>query len=513
MSTVPVLSPDDVRHWDAAAVAGGRTTAGLMLVAGRAVAQLVLERWRREAMRGVLIATGSGQNGGDGWEAARALHALCVPVRVVEAATPTSGAPAAARALALSEGVPMLTRDAPWPSPGLVVDALLGTGATGAPRPDYAALLHRLHDLAVPFVAIDGPTGLDLATGLHHGEPHAAMTITFGGVRRGHLLARDAVGDLLVVDIGLGRCELPVPQLIDREWAAARLPRWAADAHKGTRGRVVIVGGAPAMVGAARFAARGAFAAGAGVVHLVAPEESLAVVRPTEPDVQTLAHPLHGAIAPELTALLQRADTVVIGPGLGRDPAGAAFVLDLLAISQRVVLDADALVVLRDARAELAERTGERPVLCTPHPGEFRTLFPELSAHLELAPWDAAAAAARALKAAVLLKGVPSVVAGPDTWLTIAAGNPGLATGGSGDVLAGVAAALMAQGLVPATAAAVAAQALGEAADHAARRFTARTLRPTDVLAALPATWRAWAHTSAAPRFPVLRELIVPWAV
>jgi NAD(P)H-hydrate epimerase len=153
-------------------------------------------------------------------------------------------------------------------------------------------------------------------------------------------------------------------------------------------------------------------------------------------------------------------------------------------------------------------------VVLTPHPGEFRALFPDLASQRELDPWGAAAAAAERAGAVVLLKGVPTVVAAPGRpGLTVASGNPGLATGGSGDVLSGIIGSALARGLDPRTAAALGAHALGRAADGAARRVSARSLRPMDVVAALPEVWREWEllrRSPPPPRAPVLLELLRP---
>ena len=168
-------------------------------------------------------------------------------------------------------------------------------------------------------------------------------------------------------------------------------------------------------------------------------------------------------------------------------------------------------------RAPLASSAAlarERTVVLTPHPGEFRSLFPTLAAEREMDPWAAAARAAEEVGAVVLLKGVPSVVAAPGTpVLAVAAGNPGLATGGSGDVLSGLIGTALAQGVAGLSAAALGAQVLGRAADLAARRVSARGLRPMDVVAALPELWREWdllLRAPAAPRPPVLLELTRP---
>lgn len=511
MRAIPVLTPEQSRGWDHAAELAGRPVRVLMENAGRAVALLALDRFAAVAPQGVLVACGPGNNGGDGWVAARALRATGIPVWATEFMPPHEGIAADARATALHDGVRVVPADGPWPGVGLVIDALLGTGASGPPRGALVPLLHRITDLARPILAVDGPTGLDLATGVQHGPLRTALSVTFGGVRRGHLLARDEIGDLVIVDIGLPAPDAIWPVLVNAAWAAERIVPFRADAHKGTRGRVVIVGGTPAMVGAARLAARAAFGAGAGLVHVVAPEASLATIRTAEPDVQTMSQEFSGTIDSAVHDLIGHADAVAIGPGLGRETGRAAFVLGILAHVRRAVVDADALTVLRAERDAFAHLAATRPILCTPHVGEFRTLFPECAVDLETAPWDAALHAAAASGATVLLKGVPTIVASPDgTALTVAAGNPGLATGGSGDVLTGIIAAFLAQGVALPDAAAAGAQAHGEAADHAARRVTARAMRPMDVIAALPDVWRSWARPARLRRVPILDELPAP---
>ncbi len=514
MRPIPVLTPEQSRAWDASSVAAGRPTRLLMEAAGRAAAQLLLERFSGPAQQGVLVASGPGNNGGDGWVAARALHMVGVPVWVSESQPPVAGSLCEeVRAIAIHDGVRCVPCDGPWPNVGLFVDALLGTGAKGAPRDPMAPLIARMIDAARPIVAIDGPSGLDLATGLHYGLLQADLTVTFGGVRRGHVMARDEIGDLVVVDIGLCPPDPAWPQLVDSTWAAGRWQPLKANAHKGTRGRVVIVGGAPGMSGAVRLCARSAFATGAGLLHVVAPEATSAALRTAEPDVQTLAHELTLPLRAELLELLAKADAVVIGPGLGRTPERAAFVLAVLAGSRAAVIDADGLVALKHERSALHALGRGRPMVCTPHVGEFRALFGDLAHDLETAPWEAAGAAARESSTSVLLKGVPTVVACPDgALLTVAAGNPGLATGGSGDVLSGIIATLLAQGIDLPEAAALGAQALGDAADHAARRVTARAMRPMDVVHALPDVWRLWArlHDAPAAHSTVLLDLARP---
>ena len=514
MPLLPVLSPAESAAWDARAERDGIALATLMEGAGRAVAGVLLREFPHAARQGVLIAAGTGHNGGDGWVLARALHRLEVPVWVASLAGAAAPLTAQVAAQARAEGVREVMPDGPWPSHGLLVDAILGTGATGAPRAGAATLLERLLDLDLPLLAVDGPTGLDLGTGVVHGAARADLTVTFGGFRRGHLLARDEVGDLVVVDIGHPPAATGLPLFVSETFAASRLPPLHASDHKGERGRVVVIGGDTGMSGAARLAGRSAFAAGAGLVHVVAPAESIAAIRAAEPDLQTLEHPTIGEPGDVLRGLLEHADAVVIGPGLGRGEGKAAFVLACAALAKRAVLDADALVALQGRVTELATLGAERPLVLTPHAGEFRTLFPALASERDTDPWGAAARAAASCGATVLLKGVPTVIArAGKSLLTVAAGNPGLATGGSGDVLSGIIGSLLARECEPDVAAAVGAQALGRAADLAARRVTARGMRPMDVIAALPDLWREWdvlLRAGASVEPPVLQRLPKP---
>jgi ADP-dependent NAD(P)H-hydrate dehydratase / NAD(P)H-hydrate epimerase len=513
---LPVLSPDQSAAWDHQAESAGISLATLMETAGRAAASVVADRFRTEIRQGVLVGVGPGNNGGDGWVLARALHALDLPVWVA----PTGGEGSPLRRqmadLARLAGVREVAPDGPWPGAGILVDALLGTGASGAPRPALAALLERIHDAAVPVVAIDGPTGLDLATGAVHGAARADLSITFGGVRRGHLLARDEAGDIVVVDIGHPPPRAEWPALVTDADAAGWLPPLHAGDHKGVHGRVVVVGGAPGMSGALRLAARAAFAAGAGLVHAVAPADTIAALVQAEPDLQTLAQPFDQPLVPAARDLLEKADAVVLGPGLGRNAGRRELAASVLAVARTAVVDADGLIAFQGATADLAALVRGRPGVLTPHPGEFRTLFPELASQRELDPWGAAVTAADRLDATLLLKGVPTVVARAGRRaLTVAAGNPGLATGGSGDVLSGLIGAALARGLEPDIAAALGAQLLGRAADLAARRVGARGLRPMDVIAALPDLWREWSRlgSSQLVRPPILLELSRPLAV
>lgn len=487
--------------------------------AGRGAAAVLAGRFPERVRSGVVVATGPGNNGGDGWVLARALHAAGAPVWVAPAEAPRGELPQAVAGAAREAGVRELGIDGPWPNPGILVDALLGTGARGAPRSAVAVAIQRIAELDLPVVAIDGPSGLDLGDGVQHGPLRAALSITFGGYRRGHLLARDDVGDVVAIDIGLPPHPTDWPGLLTESDVAASVVPFAAAVHKGQRGRIVIVGGDEGMTGAARLAARAAFAAGAGLVHVVAPPGSVAVLAAGEPDLQTTGQPFEARPNPRTEKLVASADALIIGPGLGRSATRPEFVAAILQAAPPdtpVLLDADALVVFAGQVDRLAALLQGRPAILTPHAGEFRSLFPELASRTTVDPWGAAAAAAEQLGATVLLKGVPTVVASTGRTLTIAAGNPGLASGGSGDTLSGLTATLAAQGTLPSLAGAAASFLAGEAADLAARRVSARSMRPMDVLAALPDVWRRLElvrRSPSPPRPPILHELAAPLAV
>lgn len=502
--TIPVLSAAEAAAWDAMARTQYRVPSRvLMETAGRAVAHVLLTEFPAALQGGVLIAAGAGNNGGDGWVMARALHAAGVPVWVA-AVDPKTDDAIDNRALARVDGVRELAREEAWPQAAVAVDALLGTGAAGPIKGDVLALGEGLAAYGAPILAVDGPTGLDLTSGEAHGPVRAQLTVTFGGPRRGHLLAREWCGKVVVVDIGFPPSDPAWPVLVTDAWAAMRLPRLQPTMHKGDRGRVCVVGGAEGMTGAALHAARAALGAGAGLVKLVAGKETIAAARASLPDVLTVESALGPEVEAAAVEALEWADAIVLGPGLGREAPREAFVAAVLGRrAVPTVVDADALHHLHEPPS--------RPLVCTPHVGEFRALVGDVLADQAANDrWGAAAKAASKLKATVLLKGVPTVIAdlrGPVH--VVASGNPGLATGGSGDLLAGFVGAFLARGMAPAEAAALGAHALGRAADLGACQWTARSLRPADVLAALPDVWRAWRDVQPA-LLPVLAVLEAP---
>ncbi|MSR07768.1 MAG: NAD(P)H-hydrate dehydratase [Gemmatimonadetes bacterium] len=503
---IPVLTAAQAAAWDAAArTAHGIPGRVLMDAAGRAVAQVVADTFGAALSQGVLLAAGPGNNGGDGWVAARALRAMGLRVLAVEAGERRSPDGEANRALALAAGVESVAPDGQWPAVGVVLDALLGTGATGALRGGIATLAQRVAAFGAPVAAIDGPTGLDLSTGYAWDPIRARVTVTFGGVRRGHLVGRDWCGRIVVVDIGFPSIENDWPMLVDDRWAHDTLPPFHSAMHKGDRGKVLVVGGDEGMAGAAIHAARAALVAGAGMVKLAASDATLQAANETLPDALTVRTTLGSSEDRELADAVAWADAVVVGPGLGRSKERGRLVRGLLKTAKPAVIDADALHAGADS---WGTKDGLR--VLTPHPGEFAAAFPHLA---DLSREDRFAAAERAAVesgATVLLKGVPTVVAtGGTRSLVIAAGTPALATGGSGDVLSGFIGAFLARGLGAQRAAGLAAHAMGRAAERAAVINSARAARPADVLASAPDVWKHWAEV-ARPRLPILAELDPP---
>ncbi len=529
---IPVIDAAQAAQWDERArVTAKIPSRVLMESAGRGVAWVVGRELGGSGApapgvgAGVIVACGHGNNGGDGWVVARALKAVGTRVWAADVGGKRSPDCTANRALALASGVELLDPDEPWPEAGVVVDALLGTGATGAPRGAIGAMARRLATHGAPVVAVDGPTGLDLSTGEAHDPVRAAVTVTFGGVRRGHLLAREWCGKIVVLDIGFPFPDKTWPHVMHDGLAAPLLPGFAPQMHKGDRGRVLVIGGQEGMAGAALHAASSALGAGAGLVKLAAQEPTVAAAQATLLDALTVTTALGPTLEDPLAEAVDWADALVIGPGMGRGPERTALVRAVLeATDKPVILDADALHIGLEHLTH-----GRSPRVLTPHMGEFRAAFPKLGKLLETDRFAAAREAAEQLmeasgaspprpkpgsgagaRAAVLLKGQPTIVAAPGAAsYVVAAGNPALATGGSGDLLAGFIGAFLARGAAPQDAAALGAQVLGRAADVAAGDLTVRATRPADVLAALPELWRRWA--SLAPAVPpVLLELDAP---
>jgi NAD(P)H-hydrate epimerase len=481
--------------------------------AGAAAAGEIVLRCGAVLSRGVLVVAGPGNNGGDAWVVARALDAAGVRVRVIEPVEAKTDDARAERVLAVEslgdEAIARFDTASFDRGESVVIDGLLGTGASGAPRNGIGAAIEgirAMHDRGALVVALDVPSGLDASTGACAGVAVIAdITLTFGTVKRGHLADRDRCGAIIVLDIGLGRhadLDDGAPRLVDQAWVANRVPPIGAAAHKGVRKKLVIVGGAEGMAGAAILAARAALRSGVGMVKLVVAGASLGAVQEAEP--LALAAPWPDDDEGVDSAICTWADAVVVGPGLGKTAASRALVDRVLTRWRGpVLLDADALNVFENDARSLGRLLNGRPAVITPHPAEFARLFSTSVARVLAERFDIGSSAARALGATVLLKGVPTVVTSADgRRLVSASGTPVLAAAGSGDLLSGIAGTLLAQSGDPLVAASVAAWIHGRAAERAASFVRGATL--DDVLGALR---DSWSTTATHRRYPVLAEL------
>jgi NAD(P)H-hydrate epimerase len=504
-----ICGSEEMRAIDRAAIEGlGVPSMQLMERAGAAVAAAVQRRLSRPA---VVVYCGRGNNGGDGWVTARLLHGRGAAVTVISAAEPSALAGDARAAFEAAEraGVPwtrLESAPAEEPLPAVVVDALLGTGLSRPPDAPLAAAIERVNAArarGAHVVSVDVPSGLSADTGQPLGAcVQADTTVSFALLKRGLALYPGVVlaGAVEVADIGIpDEAVARVPaecELLTESEVRALVPRLPPDAHKGALGRVLVVAGSPGKSGAAHLAIAGALRGGAGLVTLASRPEVLPIALAGRPEAMSLALPGDGALAlPDLDPLVDAAlaaDAVVMGPGIPRGPGTARF-LRQLAGRARVpcVIDADALNALADEPDLLA--SWPVPAVLTPHPGEMGRLSQLSIGDVQRDRVGLARDKARAWGCVVVLKGARTVVADPvEPAAVIPTGNPGMATGGTGDVLAGVCGALLAGGMAPFAAARAAAWIHGRAGDLAAQRHGQRGMLAGDLIDALGAVWAEW---------------------
>ena len=487
-----LLTSAEISEADRLTIAGGTPGMTLMQAAGRAVADAVCARVQG---RRVLVVAGPGNNGGDGFVAARILRERGHDVRVLlvgdRAKLKGDAAEAAAGwGDAIEEAAPANVQ-----GPALIVDALFGAGldreVTGLPR----AMIEAMNAAAGPVIAVDLPSGINGTTGAVMGVAvRAAHTVTFFRRKPGHLLlpGRLHCGTLEVADIGIPATALDGvhPSTFANEpplWGGS-FPVPKPDGHKYARGHAVVVSGSASTTGAARLAARGALRAGAGLVTIASPRDALAVNAAANLAIMVRAVDDEAELSDFLADT--RRNVVVLGPGGGVGKAMRRQALAALRSDAAVVLDADALTSFADEPNALFAAIHRRsgcPVILTPHEGEFSRLFNEVSENPQLhSKLERARKAAVLSGAIVLLKGPDTVVAAPDGRASIAANAPPyLATAGAGDVLAGTTAGLLAQHMPAFEAASAAVWLHGEAA-----RAFGPGLIAEDLPEALPTVYR-----------------------
>lgn len=494
---IELLTTAEMAEADRLAIAGGISGIELMENAGRAVADTVATMQRQR----VAVVAGPGNNGGDGFVAARHLSERGFTVRLFLEGEKSRLKGDAALAAGRWPGPLEKASPAGLADSDIVVDALFGAGLArnveGLPR----ALIEAMNERGVPVVAVDLPSGVNGTSGAVMGcAVNATRTVTFFRRKTGHLLlpGRLHCGVLEVADIGIPEAVLADvrPQTFANDpllWGGS-FPRPTAQGHKYSRGHAVVVSGGPSSTGAARLAARGALRAGAGLVTIASPRDALSI-NATE-NVAVMVRPVDGAA--ELADFLAdtRRNTVVLGPGGGIGAEMREKVLEAIKSPAAVVLDADALTSFAETPINLFKAIGERAdraVIMTPHAGEFERLFNVITKRTKPnSKLEKARLAASSSGAVVIYKGADTVVAAPAGRAAIADnGPPTLATAGSGDVLAGMVGGLLAQGMPAFEAATAAVWLHGEAANQFGAGLIAE-----DLPEALP---RVYSRLFAAP--------------
>ncbi|NCC52346.1 MAG: NAD(P)H-hydrate dehydratase [Spartobacteria bacterium] len=488
----------------------------LMDRAGRGLAEhmLMLAEWKGWEACVVELIAGRGNNGGDAFVAARYLfeEGFPVVVRSTAEAGDFSGDALIHLNRMLAAGIPLcaLTDAADWQAldarlePAcIVVDGLLGTGTNGAPREPVAAAIRYINAMSknALIVAIDIPSGLNGDTGLAEGEVVIAdMTVTMAAPKRGLLQpgAVDCVGRLEVVDIGVPDACMEA-ETDSEEWAwiaptdvARALPRRKRTSHKGTYGHVLVIGGALGYTGAVTMAVKAALRSGAGLVTALVPRSIVSLVALHVPEAmvvgvdETEAGSISHEIWSDWRPRMEEFDALLMGPGMTRHKETFTLVRQILRESSiPLVVDADAISVFAGQPHWLDKSSC--PLVLTPHPGELAALLGLNAADVQADRPGHVLATARATGAVVALKGAGTLVAAEGVPLHVnLTGNPGMATGGSGDVLAGLTAGLLGQGLSAFDAACAAVYLHGHAGDRVAWRTSQAGLIAGDLIEELP---------------------------
>lgn len=490
--TSELLTNAEMMRADRLTIANGTDGYTLMQRAGHAVAEAAFDLAEGGP---IVVVAGRGNNGGDGFVAATVLAARGCEVSVMLLCRRETLKGDAADAARDWSG-PMLPCDPDaLGHPALIVDALFGAGLDRPVKGDPRALIDAMNANGAPILSVDLPSGINGSTGQIMGAAvHATETVTFFRKKPAHLLlpGRGHCGRVRVADIGISdrvldeigvRAYENAPDL----WRAA-FPIPALDAHKYARGHAAIVSGGMAMTGAARLSARGALRGGAGLVTLATPREALSINAAALTAV--MVRPVDTAV--EFAEMLadRRFNACVVGPGCGVGARTRDFALTAIGAERGVVLDADALTSFAADPASLfaaVRASSQSRVVLTPHEGEFARLFSDLADKAEtLSKLERARLAAARAEAVVVLKGADTVVAAPDGRAAIAANaRPWLATAGSGDVLAGIIGAMLAQGAPSFEAAAIGVWMHGEASAEAGPGLIAE-----DLPEVLPAVFR-----------------------
>jgi ADP-dependent NAD(P)H-hydrate dehydratase / NAD(P)H-hydrate epimerase len=491
----PLYDAEGMRSVDSWAIEEkGVPSLELMEAAGRAVAEAVGELGPEGPVR---VVCGKGNNGGDGLVAARYLAEAGYEVEALllwpADELSTDAAANLERFEAEKVGDDMAARLA---GSGAVVDAIFGTGFSGEPREPTAAAIAAINGCGAPVVACDVASGVDASSGEVEGAAvEADLTVAFHAAKLGHRIAPGKWhgGVLLVAPIGIpdGAPGEATGGEIDAS-VFGLAPRRGPRSTKFSSGQVTIAGGSRGLTGAVRMAAGAAIRAGAGYATVAVPADLEAIFEAGQPEVMSVGCPggdgcLAPASAKQLLRAFERAAAGVFGPGLGRDPGSIELAHEVLAgIEAPLVVDADGLNAFAGRLESIAHRPA--PTILTPHAGELGRLLGRPSHEVSAHRLAAVREAARAADAIVVLKGDDTIVTDGEQVAVNAASAPALATAGSGDVLSGMIAALLARGLEPFAAACAAVIAHARAGRDAASRVgSAESVIATDLIDSIPA--------------------------
>jgi len=430
---------------------GGAEERVLIEVAGREIARRLVSRWPEGP---VCALVGSGHNGADALAAGRSLLTWGREVRFVLAGSrepvpdARSGWPIELESLSTLMQSP--------PTSGVLIDGILGTGASGAPRSEQAALIELVNRLALPVVSIDGPSGSDMTTGAVSGSCiQAQLTVCLGWPKFGLLRqpSRSHCGVIEAVEIGFPPVDpIPTARLVTARWVQSMLQSRSPDAHKSTSGYLLLVAGNEGMAGASILAARAGYRAGAGIVRIAGNPANREIIQSSVPGA------VFESWSEDLTPAVSWSHALAIGPGLGRGEDRRNLVIDLLQTrsNQPAILDADGLNAFEDDPQELSSLLTNHDVI-TPHPGEMARLLSCSVADVVADPVNSIRQAIEMFACTVVLKGSPTLIGDQAGPIRVAStGGPALAVGGTGDVLSGAIGAYLAAGYTGADAACVA---------------------------------------------------------
>lgn len=507
-----IVTGDEMKSLDRAAIEDyGISGLVLMENAGRQVVEVIRRFMGEVRGRVVTVFIGKGNNGGDGLVIARHLLNMGAEVKVLSIVNVGEISGDAAvnldiwrkmdqKIYSVHQGDGINIVKLALMNTDLIVDAIYGTGFHGKMWEKVGRVIEVLNNSGKPIVAVDVPSGLEAGTGRVNGPCiRARHTVTFGLPKLGLFLepGADHAGEITVADISLPGVliekEAPQRYLITAQCVKKWLPPRPSPAHKGNFGRVLVVAGSRGMTGAASLAGEAALRAGAGLVTVAVPESLHDIMEGKLTEAMTVPLPDTGSgslgseAGQRILSLIEDMDVLAIGPGLSQAPEVITLVRKLIpSIKIPFVLDADGLNALAGEAGILSKL--QAPAVITPHPGEMARLMGAATKDIQEDRIGNAVKAATSWNVVTLLKGSRTVVAAPDGALYInPTGNPGMATGGSGDILTGIIAALIAQGLKPVRAAAAGAYFHGLAGDLAAREKGMMGLIAGDIISALPA--------------------------